>query len=257
MKTLVKNAREYLLSFNGISTSILDNHLENWRRLQKDTLNDLYKALLNHAKNRQSMPNTIGDIERLNIVFFNFDPIQVSKNYQTYRDVLHEISCLRIPTSGIIDPENQKSHWVIFSKAALSSANFLSKFETSESFHRFVQSFYVNQFSRVALPLLLKEEIFGFGFALACDFLKECGYNGFIKPDTHFNDICRAANITDATTDYGVFKDAILYCEQNKMIPYEFDKLIWLVGSGNFYLNNLKISTNKNDFIKHWINLEN
>ncbi|BDX18097.1 hypothetical protein MFKK_09070 [Halopseudomonas aestusnigri] len=99
--------------------------------------------------------------------------------------------------------------------------------------------------------MLLKEEIFGFGFALACDFLKETGYPDFVKPDTHINDISRGLGITDAKNDFGVFKDLEAYCQRIDMLPYEVDKLFWLVGSGRFYLNNLKVNTSKWDFIKN------
>jgi hypothetical protein len=111
-------------------------------------------------------------------------------------------------------------------------------------------SFNFNEHSKLALPLLLKEEIFGFGFALACDFLKENGYKGYLKPDTHINDICRALGITEATNDFGVFKDAVAYCETNSLVPYEFDKLLWLIGSGHFYQSKILVPVDKEVFIR-------
>lgn len=253
MKNLVSNARDYLLSLPDVSEQMLDDHLQEWKRLSKNSIPDIYKTLLHHAKNRQGMPNSIGDINRLSGIFFDFDPKEVILNYKNYNDILSEINKQKISISGTIEFDNKKSHWVIYAKAAISAANFLNNFQSAQSFHDFVNSFYINQYSRLALPLLLKEELFGFGFALACDFLKESGYNGFVKPDTHLNEICRAAGITEADTDFGVFKDVISFCDQYGLIPYEFDKLIWLVGSGNFYLNKKKIKTNKNIFIDEWM----
>lgn len=75
-----------------------------------------------------------------------------------------------------------------------------------------------------------------------------------MKPDTHLNDICRAVGITVAETDFGVFKDVIAYCNKYNLVPYEFDKLIWLVGSGDFYKSKVMIKTSKQDFIKRWQN---
>ena len=43
--------------------------------------------------------------------------------------------------------------------------------------------------ARPALPLLLVQEIDGFGFALACNFLRELGYENFSKPDVHLRKI--------------------------------------------------------------------
>jgi hypothetical protein len=253
---LLRNARTYLMSFDGVTSEVLDAHLQNWQRLRKDSLAGIYRSLLHHAKNRQAMPNTIGDVARLQGVFFGFDPIQVAARYETYEEILEQIVAQNVPVAGRIDPSNKRSHWVIYAKSALSAARFLRAFPTAKAFHDFVQSFYVNHYSRLALPLLLQEEIFGFGFALACDFLKESGYNGFVKPDTHLNDICRAAEITRATTDFGVFKDVVAYCTEHDLVPYEFDKLIWLVGSGNLYLSSRTLPTNKNIFIAEWMRRE-
>ncbi|HUQ68751.1 MAG TPA: hypothetical protein VM165_04465 [Planctomycetaceae bacterium] len=253
MTRLVRNARAYLLSFNVLSERTLDEHLLNWQHLRQETIPDLYRTLLHHAKNRQGMPNSIGDVARLNGIFFGFDPQLVATNYRTHADILDQIAARGVPTAGQINPDNPRSHWVIYAKAALSAAHFLRDFRTAQSFHDFVQSFYTNQHSRLALPLLLKEELFGFGFSLACDFLKESGYNGFVKPDTHLNDISRAAGITTSEKDYGVFKDVVAYCTEHGLVPYEFDKLIWLVGSGNFYLVNRRLPTSKATFIKAWM----
>jgi hypothetical protein len=248
---LVTSARKYLLSFDGVEDQILDSHLQQWKSLKKDTKNEIFKTFLNHAKNRQSMPNTIGGLGKLTTVLFSFNPGEVADAYSSHVDLLEEIQRLKIRTPSRIDVNNPRSHWVIYAKSIISSANFLRTFKNAEAFHEFVESFYCNAHSRLALPLLLKEEIFGFGFALACDFLKESGYGGFVKPDTHLNDICRAAGLTSSTSDFGVFKDVVAYCEKSGLIPYEFDKLIWLVGSGNFYLNKFSVNTKKSEFIAH------
>ena len=138
---------------------------------------------------------------------------------------------------------------MIYAKSVLSAAHFLKRFETAQSFHDFVGSFYRDEYTRLALPILLKEEIFGFGFALACDFLKESGYEQFVKPDTHIKELCRAAGITESDTDFVVFKDVISYCDKHGLVPYEFDKLIWLVGSGTLHIDDKQIPINKKEFI--------
>lgn len=256
MTRLVRKARAYLLSLPDVTEQILDAHLKNWEHLRKDSIPALYETLLHHAKNRQGMPNIIGDVARLRGIFFDFDPNEVAAKYKSDRDILNQIVAQRVPIAGAINANNPRSYWVIFAKAALSAAHFLRDFPTAQDFHSFVQAFYVNHHSRLALPLLLKEELFGFGFALACDFLKESGYNGFVKPDTHLNDICRAAGITEAVTDFGVFKDVVAYCKKHDLVPYEFDKLIWLVGSGNFYLFNRTVPADKGVFIANWMQRE-
>jgi len=253
MSKLSRSARAYLLSCDGVSAEDLDAHLQNWRLLRRHNLTDIYRSFLHHAKNRQGIPNTIGDIDRLKKVFFGFDPSKVVAQYQEHTDILNQIIEQEVEVAGQINQDNQRSHWVIYAKSALSSAKFLQAFPDAQAFHNFVQSFLGNQYTLLALPLLLKAEIFGFGFALACDFIKENGYSEFVKPDTHLNDICRAAGISAAQTDVGIFKDVVAYCSKHNLVPYEFDKLIWMIGSGDLYLRNRSFHTNKNAFIDTWM----
>ncbi|WP_425930165.1 hypothetical protein [Pseudomonas sp. NyZ201] len=242
-------AYAYLLSFDEISEETIDTHLHYWKTSKPKNLKQLFKTLLNHVKNRQSMPNTIGDIEKLKEILFNFDPHKVRKSYGSWEEIFDIVESTRL-TETRLNRTESKSHWVIYCKAILSVADFLRPYRTIDDYQRFVDGFLTNEYSRLALPLLLKEEIFGFGFALACDFLKETGNSEFLKPDTHINDIARGLGITTSTTNYGVFKDVEAYCKAIGRPPYEVDKLFWLVGSGKFYLSGITIHSSKHEFIR-------
>jgi len=97
---------------------------------------------------------------------------------------------------------------------------------------------------------LLEKEIFGLGFALACDFLKENGYPKFIKPDVHIKAIFHGVGISKSKSDYDIFKDVIRFSEDINELPYCVDKLFWLIGSGKFYLDNVRIKTNRDEFVE-------
>lgn len=252
---LVSEARNYLLQKPGVTKEILDAHLLLWKKSKKSTIEALFRSMLTHAQNRQGMPNAIGNIDNLAPVLFGFSPQKVVQHYKTWESLLAAIQTSGIKVPGRIAPENKRNYWVIYSQSILSCAEFISQFDSVESFDQFVEGFYFNEHSKLALPLLLKEELFGFGFALACDFLKENGYSEFVKPDTHINDIATAIGITKATTDFGVFRDVVSYCKRNNLVPYEFDKLIWLVGSGSFYLNDLTVKTDKKTFVAHLLSM--
>jgi hypothetical protein len=246
---LVGEGRAYLLAFNGVTPEVLDIHLQGWKRDKCATKAELFRSMVMHAQNRQGMPNSIGDIGNLRAVFCDFNPDRVLKTYRTWRELFDAVANgVKVP--GRLEPEIAKSHWVVYAKSVLSCASFLRSFDSTTAFHAFVDSFNFNEHSKLALPLLLKEEIYGFGFALACDFLKENGYKQFLKPDTHINDICRALGISKATTDFGVFKDAVAYCDSNSLVPYEFDKLLWLIGSGRFYRSKIAAPVDKELFIQ-------
>jgi hypothetical protein len=56
--------------------------------------------------------------------------------------------------------------------------------------------------------------------------------------------------ITDGKTDYRVFKDVVAYCMQNGLVPSEFDKLLWLIGSGRFYRDGVQVRTSKAESLR-------
>ena len=110
--------------------------------------------------------------------------------------------------------------------------------------------------ARPALPTLLEKEIDGFGFALACDFVKELGYENFSKPDVHVKDIFWALGLSPwGTNDYEVFKAVARVARNVNVTPYNVDKLFWRIGSGYFYDdpdigNNGRIGSRKKQFIE-------
>ena len=243
-------AVEYLLSFEKINDEILKLHLDEWKTRKPKSIKELFIAFLGHAQNRQGMPNSIGNINNLSPMLFDFEHKKVNEEYKNWEEIFDAIYESSYSPPGRMVKTNNKSHWVVYCQAIISISNFLSRYETIEEFDKFINGFLTNEQSKLALPLLLKEEIFGFGFALACDFLKENVSPEFIKPDTHINDIAQGLEITKASNNYQIFKDVQSFCKRISVLPYEVDKIFWLVGSGNFYLSNVKINSNKQEFIK-------
>jgi hypothetical protein len=243
-------AKDYLLSFDEVNEQMIDRHLSEWKERKPTSLNGLFRAFIMHAQNRQGMPNAIGDIDKLSDILFDFNPSDILSKYASWGDLFDAIQASGYTPPGRMQRNNNKNYWVIYCKAIISIAQFLSSYKALQEFDDFVSGFLTNEYSLLALPLLLEKEIFGFGFALACDCLKETGYPQFIKPDTHLNDISRGLGITGATSDYHVFKDVEAYCKRNSTLPYEVDKLFWLVGSGRFYLFGIKINSSKWDFLE-------
>ncbi len=79
-------AGSYLLGQEGISQAMLDQHVRPSPDAQRPTtLAAIYERLLRSAQSAQSMPNviggSIGGIERLNAVLFDFDPVAVVERY--------------------------------------------------------------------------------------------------------------------------------------------------------------------------------
>ena len=249
-KLIFDMARSYLLEFEDINTNMLDKHLNSWKGHKPHSPNDLLYGMLNSVQNKQGMPRAIGSIENLRQYLENFSPTQIIEKYDNdWRKLFRAIETNYTPPGRMVI-NNPQNFWRIFCKSAISASNFLSRFSNTKEFDRFVSQFYLNEYTRVALPLLLGREIFGFGFALACDFLKENGYPKFVKPDVHIKAIFKGIGLSQPESDdYEVFKDVIRFSEGINVMPYEVDKLFWLVGSGNFYLDGVTIDTKRDDFV--------
>lgn len=133
----------------------------------------------------------------------------------------------------------------------------MEQFKSVNDFFKWVDFFDNDNRARAALPMLLSNEIRGFGFALSCDFLKGLGYINFPKPDVHLRDIFKALELcNDKDDDYQLFKAIIRLSSNAKVSPYNADKVFWLIGSGYFYNdleigNNGRIGSKKQKFIKH------
>ncbi len=127
---------------------------------------------------------------------------------------------------------------------------FLSRFDSFESFDQFVSSFNFNDIAITGLPILLDQEIYGMGFPLACDWLKEMGYTNYAKPDTHSIDILYVTRIAPRQDNYVVYKTMVRMAGVNDEVPAVVDRLLWFIGSGKYVDEHDKITRQKAGFIR-------
>ncbi len=123
----------------------------------------------------------------------------------------------------------------------------MAQFPAAKEFYEWVDFFNDDDRARPALPLLIHQEVFGVGFALACDFLKELGYTKFAKPDVHLIKIFIGLELCPpgpTPCPSQVLKSIIRVADNVKKTPYDVDKLFWLVGSGDFYNDRETIGKN-------------
>lgn len=166
-------AKEYLLKLPGITSEILDQHIS--PTIPRATsLTEIYRRLLESAQNAGMMSRvisgTIGGINSLGPVLCKFDPLSVTRKFSgDWQEVYYEIGD-KLKPRGEFRPTGL---WRRFCKSILSGAGFLARFDQADDFHRWVAFFDESELARPALPMILSYEIDGFGFALACDFIKE------------------------------------------------------------------------------------
>ena len=248
LKELYKCAYDYLVS--KIGQSALEEKLNHYRHHKAETMEDLYWYLINSLTNKVGMRATIGDIDVLGDYLFNFDPYQTHEHYKDNWEKLFKKIQDNYTPPGPMNIKNKNSYWVIFCKGILSGAEFLSQFESYDAFDEFVNSFAFNDISISALPILLDQEVYGMGFPIASDWLKEIGYSNYCKPDTHTIDILFGAGVVPSQGNYDIFKTMVRMGRVNNEPPAVIDRLLWFIGSGKYVGKDEKITRQKAAFIQ-------
>lgn len=249
-----EEALEYLRGFDGVDDGMIERHLGDWRGKRTESIPAVYERVLRAAVSRQGMRNSIGSITALDGVLFGFNPRTVVTSYGSWEAFFRAVETHQdLDPPGRLVIDNPRSHWVQFSKTVVSAAGFLSEFDTIGGFEEFTGAFLENEYTRYALPLFISERVHGLGFALACSVLMETGHPGFVKPDVHLRDLFVGLGLSDARSDYDLFIDVIRYAAAIDELPYRVDKVFWLVGSGRFYHDDLRVPTDKQVFIERAI----
>jgi hypothetical protein len=94
----------------------------------------------------------------------------------------------------------------------------------------------------------ISNQIHGLGFALTCDWLKECGCTWLAKPDVHINGVVKYLKADEKLKDEDVLKLMFSWAETVKLsgedkdaTAYKIDKIIWLLCTGEFYLDDRRV----------------
>ena len=254
-------AMDHLLSFSwaGVTPEVLRHYLDP-RIPAPARLSEVYRRLIESAENRGMGPTVIGGaiggVARLGPLLSEFDPHAVHRTYGDDSTKLMDDIVRKLKPRGKV-LRNPGSLWPLFCRSVVTGAAFLSQFRDAGEFSEWVLDFDRDERKRVALPMLLSVELEGFGFALACDFLKELGYLNFAKPDVHLKAILKGTGLArERASDYEVFKAVVRIAGHQGVSAYHVDKLFWLVGSGYFYDhkatvgNEGRVDTDRGQFIK-------
>lgn len=243
---------------NNITDQIINSYLKyDIPEKNVSSLNDIFEKMLFSAQSQNMYPKVIGEsingVSNLGKVINSFDIKYVVENYASGEKLLEDIERILKPKGQI--RRNKNSLWPKYCKTIVSVAKFLYQFKDEKEFFSWIYNYYNDEKSVSVLPLILSLEIYGFGFALACDFLKDLGFVNYGKPDVHIKDILLGYGFINSTdSDYLVLKKMINISKINKITCFEFDRILWLIGSGNFYNhkefgNNGLIGRMKDDFI--------
>ncbi|MEI8574014.1 hypothetical protein J0667_18915 [Methylomonas sp. WH-1] len=215
----------------------------------------LFRSLLRSAQNANMKKNVVGGsidgIDNLGKALFSFNPRKVEAEFFNNPEGLLDHIIVVLQPSGQIRNDS-KSIWPKYCKTILSAAAFLNQFKDGEEFYDWANHFYQDERSMSALPMIIAEEIYGLGYPLACDFLKDLGFVDYGKPDVHIKDIFVGIGLCEENpSNYQVQKVIFQISKAAKVTAFDVDKVFWLIGSGVLYKHpNLdNIGRSKNDFI--------
>lgn len=253
MQMVYTEAQQYLL--NMIPETMLPADIEKYfigDRRDFASLQDVYEQFIHSAQNYQGMPKVIKYDERrdqIKNILHNFDihiikEMDVDELYQSFRKEFK-----------VISRDSKQNSWRKWSCSAIDAAKFMSNFKNVDDFKVFVAQFDYNLPTRMALPLLISTKIKGIGFALACDTLKELGYLNYPKPDVHLIEVFNQLGLSEEDPA-AVFEAVVAMADACKEIdpevtPYKIDKIIWLICSGRFYLDDITVGRHKDEFITY------
>lgn len=228
-------AREYLKSLTVVNGPITDGILDSYVPLanRPNEMSGIYCRMLESIRNTSWRSGVIGDPEALSPILCDFNPAAILVEFPDAGAVLDSIKAA-FPDKSFRSAK--RSIWPAYCRSILSAALFLSQFGSVDEFYSWVSFFDDDERARLALPLLMDAEIEGFGFALACDFLKELGFTNYCKPDVHLKGIFTALGLSpQSSSDLDVNRAICRVAKHVGRTPYAVDKLFWQIGSGYFY----------------------
>lgn len=246
MQTMYDEARKML---KELCPNDID--LKKYFNLEKSfkTKNDILFTLLISLQDKQMSYNVIGILrpERKEIfkkLLFDFDCNMILTNYDE-ESLLLTFS----KNFNINNIDSKQNLWRLYAKSVISSAQFLNTFNSAEEFDTFVNKYNDN---KLELITLLQSKIYGLGFALACNFLKDLGYKDYSKPDVHIKDIFLAFDLC-SNDEYSVFNSVAEMSAIVNDSAFNIDRLFWLICSGKLYLDDVNIGRHKEEFIERVI----
>lgn len=251
MKAIYSEALKFL---NEIAPeNVQSDGLEKYFDASKDfkDKNRILHVMLGSLQSQQRSPKVIAFWKREPVfkeILFDYDCCRILTAYNA--ESLLEKFCDSFNVS-MDSVESRHSLWRKYAKSVMSACEFLNSFNDANDFDEFVSQFAYNECSAAALPMLIEREVFGMGFALACDFLKGLGYTEYPKPDVHVMDMFSAFGLCDRKA-YNAYKAVIEMARAVNETPYKVDTIFWLIGSGEFYRQGIRIGSNKAKFIDRY-----
>lgn len=241
--TIYEFSKAYLINqterfFPQFPVSNLNNykapHIFSWSPYftatpQTATKSDVMKMFALILQNRVMLPNVIKFEDNHTAL------CGVTNNFDSFTISSYTPESLVIRLSEVISIPDDSDSWLKYARSIIDAAKYL------ESIRNFTYRTYIDEIAlnpEEAIKNLCK--IYGMGPALARNFIKEIGTTNYGKPDVHLYAVFQSFDPSITTPESF---DSALINQANKagVTPYELDRIIWLICSGDYFKHNLKI----------------
>lgn len=210
---------------------------------KKDMKEIFYQFCLN-MQDYNMMPSVIGFMRedrkiQFSKIFLNYDLKAVVITYT--EETLFKKFCNEFEVKN---KESKNNLWTRYARSIMDSCVFLSRFANAKDFNDYIESFNGN----LDIIYDISSHIRGMGFALACNIIKDLGFVNYAKPDTHTKDVIEAMGYLN--DDVSVIRAIQNIANENNDTAFNVDRMIWLICSGYFYNENIRVGSHKKDLIQ-------
>lgn len=203
------------------------------------SMSSIYRQFLESLANANMKKNVIigslpNGIESLAKVSFNFSTKKMVKAYgHERRHLWGSVKRMAAPTGK----KRARGLWPKYCQTMLEAAAFLNKFDSSKRFRKWVEVTSADRNFPATPALVIANEIYGAGFALACNVLIDLGFD-FAKPDVHVRRILTKLDLLQKNdSDYQALKVMFKLARGNGVSVFALDKAMYLIGSANYFLH--------------------
>ena len=183
-------------------------------------------------------------------IMCGFDTKAAASKYNSKEDIYAEILKNGISDKGT--GEKKETNWQKYCRGLYEGLDFLNHtfldYKNGESAIK--QLALKTELTDNELKLIntISSRIHGLGFSLTCDWLKESGCLWLAKPDVHINSVIMHLKGVNKIKNDEVLQVMFSWAETVKnsgadpsATAYKLDKIIWLLCTGEFYLDGKRI----------------
>lgn len=221
-------------------------------------------------------------------ILFNFNPQQVAATYGREPKKVWQALGGKKNLKELLAPDGKAPQkktikaWKNFVQTICDAAVFFAGDDQYKAFKSALSDAHGDDVNALLVPVeLLHEAIPSLDKGLVYNFIKELGYTDYVKPDASLINLCMRAGLVDlkqvqqrmqkkpktlpkapkkdkkinyakVVCPQKFFTAIVTLCKDKGILPYEFDKLMWLVDSGKFIEPDGRLrefKTSKKDFI--------